>query len=311
MTRSRHFSIAEEFRMVIRAPSIRGVAVSCKWPPIKIVATVETKETQMNTKFFRLGFGLSVCLIVVMFSSVGYADDHTQDGVILINQENALVGNINPDDEPGFPVTIRTSGSYRLSSNLTVEHAPLGTDAIDIFVNDVTIDLNGFSITGQGPGFGHAIAHAGGAQLRGIVIRNGTIQGFLGGIDLFTTTQAIIENITVHDNAYGILTGDNSIVRSSNAFGNSGISNGAIFVGKNSLVIGNNASGNGGTGIFVADRTGIGNSTVSGNTASGNTFNGIDVDCPSGVVGNTAQNNGSRNISPLVNCTSANNSPAP
>ena len=37
------------------------------------------------------------------------------DGVQLINQELALAGNVTPGDEPGFPVTITRSGSYRLS----------------------------------------------------------------------------------------------------------------------------------------------------------------------------------------------------
>src|SRR5580693_1218836 len=69
------------------------------------------------------------------------------DGVVLINQANALAGNVTPGDAPGFPVTISVAGSYRLSSNLTVPDA--NTDAIDITVSHVTIDLNGFSIIGQ------------------------------------------------------------------------------------------------------------------------------------------------------------------
>src|SRR5207248_9135104 len=66
------------------------------------------------------------------------------DGVVLINQSNALAGNVTPGDAPGFPVTISVSGSYRLSSNLTVPDA--NTTAIQITADDVTIDLNGLSI---------------------------------------------------------------------------------------------------------------------------------------------------------------------
>ncbi len=36
------------------------------------------------------------------------------DGVVLIDQNRALAGNVTPGDTPGFPVTISLSGSYRL-----------------------------------------------------------------------------------------------------------------------------------------------------------------------------------------------------
>ena len=45
------------------------------------------------------------------------------DGVILIDQNKALAGNVTPGDAPGFPVTITLPGSYRLSSNLIVPNA--------------------------------------------------------------------------------------------------------------------------------------------------------------------------------------------
>jgi hypothetical protein len=45
----------------------------------------------------------------------------------------------------GFPYKITKPGSYKLTSNLVV---PAGVDGIDILSQDVTLDLNGFSITG-------------------------------------------------------------------------------------------------------------------------------------------------------------------
>src|SRR5947199_10311415 len=68
------------------------------------------------------------------------------DGVVLINQNAALAGNVTPGDAPGFPVTISVSGSYRLSGNLTVPDTV--TTAIRIQADNVAIDLNGFSILG-------------------------------------------------------------------------------------------------------------------------------------------------------------------
>src|SRR2546421_12802591 len=68
------------------------------------------------------------------------------DGVIEINQARALAGSVTPGDAAGFPVYISVSGSYRLTSNLTVPNE--NTDGIDIGASEVTIDLNGFSILG-------------------------------------------------------------------------------------------------------------------------------------------------------------------
>src|SRR5436190_432567 len=68
------------------------------------------------------------------------------DGIILIDQNRALAGGVTPGDAPGFPVTISQRGSYRLASDLIVPNA--NTTAIVVNANNVTIDLNGFSIIG-------------------------------------------------------------------------------------------------------------------------------------------------------------------
>src|SRR5882672_6643872 len=82
-----------------------------------------------------------VCILAAISSSL-----YAVDGVILIDQNRALAGNITPGDAPGFPVTISQSGSYRLSGNITVPDA--NTTAIQITAAYVTLDLNGFSIIG-------------------------------------------------------------------------------------------------------------------------------------------------------------------
>jgi hypothetical protein len=69
------------------------------------------------------------------------------DGVVLINQSQALAGNITPGDAPGFPVTISQSGSYRLTGNLIIPDA--NTTAIQITAENVTLDLNGLASSDQ------------------------------------------------------------------------------------------------------------------------------------------------------------------
>lgn len=77
------------------------------------------------------------------------------DGVILIDQNRATAGNVTVDDAPGFPITIRTSGSYRLAGNLNVGIGGVNTTAIEIVQSSfgakvtVTLDLNGFQILGS------------------------------------------------------------------------------------------------------------------------------------------------------------------
>ncbi len=82
-----------------------------------------------------------VCMLAAISSSL-----YAVDGVILIDQNHALIGNITPGDAPGFPVTISQPGSYRLSGDLIVPDA--NTTAIQITADHVTLDLNGFAIIG-------------------------------------------------------------------------------------------------------------------------------------------------------------------
>ena len=110
------------------------------------------------------------------------------DGVVLIDQNRALAGNVTPGDAPGFPVTISLPGSYKLSGNLTV---PSTVRGIDITVPNVSIDLNGFSITTPFPQSqtspSRGIFYNASAIPANIAIRNGIIEGFLVPIQLISS----------------------------------------------------------------------------------------------------------------------------
>jgi hypothetical protein len=120
-----------------------------------------------------------VCAVLLATATALFATNTLAvDGVILIDQNKALAGNVTPGDTANFPVTISQPGSYRLSSNLTV---PSGQSGIVITVPNVTIDLNGFGITSsvQGPGSGaFGIIYSGTVPPRNITIVNGVIEGF-------------------------------------------------------------------------------------------------------------------------------------
>ena len=57
-------------------------------------------------------------LLAGVFALTCIAPAGAVDGVIEINQAKALAGGVTPSDTPGFPVSIDTAGSYRLTGNL-------------------------------------------------------------------------------------------------------------------------------------------------------------------------------------------------
>jgi hypothetical protein len=91
--------------------------------------------------------------------------------VVLIDQAAALAGGVTAADGPGFPVTISEAGSYRLSSDLIV---PAGATGIWIDTNDVTLDLNGFSLIGDSTVWSDGIF----IFAANVEVRSGTVRGF-------------------------------------------------------------------------------------------------------------------------------------
>jgi hypothetical protein len=225
------------------------------------------------------------------------------DGVVLIDQTRALAGNVTPGDAPGFPVTLSLPGSYRLSGNLTV---PAQTDGIVIQTSDITIDLNGFRITG-GPEraeevFGitdRDVAH------RGIVIRNGAMTNL--GI-VMASHQVEVREMRIARAHFAIrIAGDMAVVTGNSVFG--GFT--AIRIDGTDAIITDNIVSRNVSGIVSFSAMAL----VRGNSASFNDFWGIRSICPSTVIENVARNNGQFdiNLGPVFgdDCTRANNSPTP
>jgi hypothetical protein len=123
---------------------------------------------------------LTICVLGAAGFTFESSPAFAVDGVILIDQNKALAGNVSPGDAPGFPVSIRRPGSYRLAGNLTV---PSGLNGIEITESNVTVDLNGFSLLGT-PQNGAAIIFTGVVPAKGLAIRNGVISGFDQPFDL-------------------------------------------------------------------------------------------------------------------------------
>jgi hypothetical protein len=146
------------------------------------------------------------------------------DETVLIDQQSIL-------DAGGFPFKITAPGSYKLLGNLVV---PENTSGILIQSNDVTLDLNGFSITGgivcdngglncaptptvETKGVEAILSQT--ANIFGVAIRNGHIRGFTFGISTFS---GIVEQIHALGNLTAGISGFDATIRKNEASRNHG-----------------------------------------------------------------------------------------
>lgn len=108
---------------------------------------------------------------------------------------------------PSFPITISQPGNYKLAADLTV---PAGLDGIVVNADNVTLDLNGFSIIGAGNCFGGygqlscTGTKAGiSSQKRNLTVRNGRVSGFGWGVSM--PFGGLAEDLMIENNAnYGL-----------------------------------------------------------------------------------------------------------
>jgi hypothetical protein len=252
------------------------------------------------------------------------------DGVTLIDQRSAMAGKVTPSDAPGFPVTITQSGSYRLAGNLQVPDAV--TTAIEITADNVTLDLNGFTISGpnvcnsnpvrctySGSGIGvMAVGPVGVVSPANVRVMNGVVRGMGGhGIRMMGDGTSVEKVVSMSNGGPGIVVGEGSVIDSVVKFNGSGaalvglqvrgctaVNNiVGIFVRPGGVASGNVAANNANTGISVN------NATATENTAYNNGSYGIDATCPGVLANNTAHGNVGGNVRTNGLCTMFNNTP--
>jgi hypothetical protein len=199
---------------------------------------------------------------------------------------------------------ITQPGSYIVMNNL----ASSTGDCLRVGADFVTIDLNGFVLTGNR--FYMGITTLREEVLRGITVRNGVLQNFFVGVALYRSTSVTVERVVTIGNAgNGIELGDHGVVRDSVSTGNV---NSGISVAMGGMLVNNTASENGLWGLTGGTGTAfIGNvarsnkdhgiNTVEGaslehNSASGNGRDGLHVVCPSAVIANAAYKNAGVNL---------------
>jgi parallel beta helix pectate lyase-like protein len=198
-------------------------------------------------------------------------------------------------DISSCPFTISTAGDFVVTKNLTVA----GDDCIKVHHDNVSIDLKGHTITGDG-------THAGITDndffcfQRAIAITNGKIKHFHEGIELDCSELVTIEKIEVTDNAEDGIFVDgccNSFTDiKANANGDDGVQSDSCCNVFNKIQANDNAAGegieeegccstgnqitandNGDDGILMDDCcSGLSNSQANGNKADGINMNDDD-----------------------------------
>lgn len=211
-------------------------------------------------------------LYIVMVVAFVAASPHValaSDGVLEINQACAAVGCF-PGDAAGFPVTIGRGepSSYLLTSNLL----NLDPDVSSIVIQDshVTLDLNGFAISGPtvctgvgaglsclptGSGFGIQASY----EMTGIVVKNGVVRGSpLSGIEMFGNTNRVEGVHVVSNGGSGIQLGQFGVVERCRAVRNGS----GILVTVQGLARGNVVVGNKSTGLSIGLSGGVARANV-------------------------------------------------
>jgi|GEM_PF-3112618 len=209
----------------------------------------------------RMYKGLAALFLFLFLTSLVFAGDGQID--------------IRPTGAATF--TISTPGSYILTDNVTMT---ADVHCIQISVDDVTLDLNGHTITGNGSAY-TGIYGSGADRVH---IFNGTVRNF-GKYGIHLGDDCRVRDIFVRMNSQtGILVGDGCHILRVTAISNAyhGINTGQECLVED-CVARLNASAGGKAGIYVSHRSTIKNCIAAENS---NTTNNTDVN-NYGIYGGT------------------------
>lgn len=188
-------------------------------------------------------------------------------------------------------------GSYYLTTNIV---GFSGVNGINITCDNVTIDLNGFTL--QGVSGSLSGINISGANTN-IIVRNGIITGWgSDGIDGgFSSQNLILEHLTLSANVVNGVEGNNCIVSGCSVQNNQ--FDGITIVGSGSQIIGNTLFGNNsanhsnGSGILIEGN----NNRIEDNHVTASSSSGYGIAVFSGtaniIIKNSVEGGGANNYS--------------
>jgi len=194
------------------------------------------------------------------------------------------------------PYSITQSGSYYLTTNLSAG-AGFGGISIGFGVNNVTVDLNGFTLSGSSTNSAVGIFVLSG----NVRVRNGNIAGWGGeGIDAVASSGCVFEDLLVAGNGRGasptsgLRAGNDAQIIRCTIVSNSSI---GILAGAHARVESCLAASNGDIGIQAGSQ-----SVLEGCTSNGNNQSGFDVGLDSVLARCVASSNKFVGINANSNC---------
>lgn len=200
----------------------------------------------------------SVFALLIASTALAASPAGAVDGQVVITHAKIITGDVTPSDDPGYPATLDAPGSYVLGSNL----APgSGLDAIVAAAPDITIDLNGFRISGGPAGGANNARIAINGQSDRLTVKNGTIGAFrLYGIYAQNRSYLSVQSMVIVNGNQGIYNNLGSFARIQNNTVATNTGNG-IVCDRSCHVEGNVVSGNG-TGVVINSGTVLGNTII-------------------------------------------------
>ena len=268
----------------------------------------------MHTLYTRINTGLLVFIaltgivLVTMMATRAYGGPLDPPGppastMKTLQQVEPRTPIVQPGNVSEFPITISQPGSYYFTGNIT---GVLGKDGILINADNVTLDLNGFTLTTD-----ERIAATVGITDNSIgrtnlIVRNGIVRDWAKGVETPSSKNSTYEDLTVTDNrGDGMTIGSGSNLRRVTARNNGNIGLRIMQIANTwgSIVEDSNFSGNGGWGIyFLANNVWVHHNIIDSNNRDGlwipgsYAYNEITDNRITGNVGNGVVLFGNRNV---------------
>lgn len=204
---------------------------------------------------------------------------------------------------PGVAYAAHAGCGQVITTNTTLDGnvGPCPGDGIIIGADNVTLDLNGYTVLGA-PAPGTQVGSTSGIKVDAVAgarVRNGTVTGFGRGVFLLLRGGSTVESLVVRGNqtvGIGMISFDN-VIRGNVVQGN-GTDGVVVGGGTGNLIESNVIQGNGGNGFYL-DRGGpntrTGGTRVRSNTITANGMHGVVLSGLTGgasVVANTIAHNG-------------------
>ena len=171
----------------------------------------------MHTLYARFNTGLLVFIaltgivLVTMLATRAYGGPLDPPGAPAPTMKTLQqVEPRTPISQPvSFPIQINAPGSYYFTENIT---GVISQHGIVINADNVTLDLNGFTLSGLSVGLAGITDNS--TRRTNITIRNGTVRAWGSGVYTPLSTRSRYEDLTVTDNTnFGMSIGSGSNVR--------------------------------------------------------------------------------------------------